>query len=63
MYDVYAWTKCKGTDYLQLFKMKGNYKGHRAQLQCIGKLRISAFQPTIGELCNSNSISLIVNNV
>ena len=63
MYDIYVRTKCKGTDYLQLFKMKENYKVYRAQLQCVGKLRISAFQPTIGELCNSNSICLIVNNV
>ena len=40
MYDVYVWTKCKGTDYLQLFKMKENYKGYRDQLQCIKKLII-----------------------
>ena len=29
-----------GTDYLQLFKMKENYNGYRAQLQCIQKLII-----------------------
>ena len=40
MYDVYVWTICKGTDYLQLSKMKENYKGYRAQLQYIQKMII-----------------------
>ena len=38
--------------YAHYLRLKENYQSYRAQIQCVGKLRISAFQCIADELCN-----------